>query len=450
MAQVGTVALEGAGDFANDPAFDSLLELSNSAPVAVTDTVSTLEDTTSAIFNVLANDTDADGGVLTATALTSPTNGVLTPTTPGSFTYTPSANYNGSDSFTYTVSDGTDSSIGTVNITVTPVNDLPVAVSDTKSTPEDTATTITVATDIDSSVFISVCTGGNGGIIVDNKDGSITFTPPLDFNGPITLLCTTTDNQGASTQSAATILVGVTPVNDAPVANADTAEVNQYSSVDIPVLANDTDVDLDVLVVATVAAPLHGTATTQPDGTIRYAPTGSFTGTDSFTYTAGDGTTTSNTATVTVTVFPVICSTDSVTDTDGVVTGTFVRLSDQVACKRYTLDATAAAGAVPGSVLFSPEGAAQVEYRGFVSFGPVSAPGGALNLSLEYDPSGGFVFQPVLLCIAPQFEASGVVTSATLPGAETWCVASESTVADADGNAITTWQVYGRDDPRFQ
>lgn len=443
--QVGTVTLEGAGDFANDPNFDSLLYLSNAPPSAVNDPVSTNEDTPTT-FNVLTNDSDGDGDALSASALSGPSHGTVVPAVAnGSFTYTPAANYNGSDSFTYTVTDGTDSSTATVNITVVPVNDPPVSVSSSPSTSEDTATTITVATDIDSTRLTSACTSDGGGTIVDNSDGSVTFTPPQNFNGTITLSCTTRDDQRASTQTSATIVVGVTPVNDAPVATADSAEVNQNSSVAIDVLANDTDVDLNSLVVATVTQPQHGTATPL-GGKITYAPAVGFTGTDSFTYTAGDGTTTSNSATVTVTVFPVLCSTGTVTDTDGAVTGTFVRLSDSFECKRYALDANAAAG----TVLFSPEGAAQVDYRGYLSFGPAGAPGGVLNLALEYDPNGGFVFQPVLLCIAPQFDASGTVTSATLPSGQTWCVASESTVADINGNALTTWQVFGHDDPRFQ
>ena len=82
---------------------------------------------------------DIDGDALTYTITTPLANGTLTPTgTPGHYTYTPNANFTGPDSFTYTVSDGTLTDTGTVSVTVTPVNDAPVAVDDTKSPPPKT------------------------------------------------------------------------------------------------------------------------------------------------------------------------------------------------------------------------------------------------------------------------------------------------------------------------
>src|SRR5207237_4989056 len=79
--------------------------------------------------NVLTNDTDVDAGTtLTATLVANPSHGAVTLATNGAFTYTPAANYNGSDSFTYKANDGTvDSNIATVSITMTPVNNAPAA-----------------------------------------------------------------------------------------------------------------------------------------------------------------------------------------------------------------------------------------------------------------------------------------------------------------------------------
>ncbi len=242
--------------------------------------------------------------------------------------------------------------------------------------------------------------------------------------------------------------VVVSPVNDAPVAVADPAEVNENGTVAINVVANDTDVDGDTLVVGSVATPPASGIAVAAGGSIQYTPSFGFTGTDSFTYTVTDGTATSGPATVTITVHPVICSAETVSDTDpaGPVSGSFTRLDSLPECKRYVLDADAAAG----TVLFVPDGAAQVAYRGYITFAPAVAPGGVLNLTLEYDPTGGTIFRPVLVCINPQFDLTGAVTSATLPGVETWCIASETTRGDVNGNAVTTWQVFGRDDPRFQ
>ena len=114
----------------------------NDAPVAADDAYSTAEDTalTVAAPGVLGNDTDPDGDPLTAVLVSGPSHGTLTLNADGSFTYTPAANFNGTDSFTYRASDGTaDSNLATVTITVTAVNDAPAATDDAYSTAEDTA-----------------------------------------------------------------------------------------------------------------------------------------------------------------------------------------------------------------------------------------------------------------------------------------------------------------------
>jgi hypothetical protein len=239
-----------------------------------------------------------------------------------------------------------------------------------------------------------------------------------------------------------------------PVAAPDTGDVDQNrsdiaekNSVVIPVLANDTDADLDQLQVESLTQPAHGVAAITSDGTaIEYTPDDGFVGPDSFTYRATDGTSSSNEATVSVDVVEVMCSLDTVSDTDAGVQATFTRLSDPEACKRYTLDADAAAG----TVLFQPQGGADVDYRGFITFGPKAAPVGTLGLLLQYDPELDGTYKPVRWCTSPVFDAAGNVTSATRPSGETWCIASETTRGQGTGNLVTTWQVFGRDDPKFQ
>lgn len=448
---IGTVSLEGSNDFGNDPNYDTLFYLSNTAPSAVNDSMTTNEDVP-ATLNVLLNDSDPDGDSLSAVLVSGPTNGSVTLSSPGSFTYTPNPNYHGPDSFTYKANDGgADSNTATVTVTVVSVNDPPNAVSGPAATPEDTAVTVTVATDVDSTVLSAACTSTGGGVIVDNSNGTVTYTPPPDFHGTIVLTCTVTDDQGASAQTTATVTVGVTPVNDAPVANDDSADVDASASVVVSVLGNDSDVDLDALSVSNlIVGPAGGNATVNLDQTVTYAPRRGFVGTATFTYTANDGTADSNVATATVTVFPVICSRDTVSDTDGAVSGSFTRLTDSQDCKRYSIDADESAG----TVLFQPSGDATVDYRGYLTFAPAAAPpagsDGVFGLLLEYDPAGGTNFQPVLWCIAASFDSAGVVTTATLPGSETWCVASSASRANVSGQIVTTWQVFGHDDPRFQ
>src|SRR5207302_814027 len=113
----------------------------NDAPVAVDDSYTTAEDATirRASRSVMANDSDVDADALSAILVSQPAHGSVTLNTNGSFSYVPVANYNGSDSFTYKANDGVaDSGIATVSISITSVNDAPVAVDDSYTTAEDT------------------------------------------------------------------------------------------------------------------------------------------------------------------------------------------------------------------------------------------------------------------------------------------------------------------------
>src|SRR6185369_5688627 len=120
----------------------------NDAPVAVDDSYTTPEDTQLTVIaaGVLVNDSDVDGDALSAILVSQPTHGVLTLNTNGGFNYVPETNYLGSDSFTYQANDGaTNSNIATVSITITGVNDAPVAVDDSYTTAEDTQLTVIAA-----------------------------------------------------------------------------------------------------------------------------------------------------------------------------------------------------------------------------------------------------------------------------------------------------------------
>lgn len=443
----GTVSLEGSGDFGGNPAHDTLLYLSNLAPTARDDTFATDEDV-ELRGDVLANDSDADGQPLTASLLSGPADGSLDLSPDGTFTYRPDPDWSGTDSFTYRASDGQATATARATITVRPVNDAPVGVDSTASTDEDTTVTLTMATDVDSPELTADCTSDGGGTIVDHGDGTIALTPPPDLHGSLVVTCTVTDDHGASTTPRAVVIVTVEAVNDPPVAGDDTAEVDAGSSAVIDVLANDTDVDRDPLSVTDLAAvtPAGASAVANPDGTVTYTPPAGYDGPGGFTYRASDGQATSDVATVDVSVFPVLCSLQTVSDTDGDVTGSFTRLSDQLDCKRYALEAVEE----DDTVVFAPEGGDTVAYRGFLTFGSEPTPGdGEVALLLRYDPAGGTDYRNVLWCIDPQFDGDDEVSSATVPPGETWCIASADTRGDSEGGLTTTWQVYGVDDPRF-
>src|SRR5205814_1448553 len=143
---------------------------------------------------VLANDTDVDGDVLTTLLVAGPQHGVLALNSDGLFSYTPAANYNGADSFTYRASDGpATSNVATVALTITPVNDAPVAQDDAYQSAEDTPLTIgapggVVANDTDAdgdALTALLVTGPQHGVLALNPDGAFSYTPAAEDHGPV-------------------------------------------------------------------------------------------------------------------------------------------------------------------------------------------------------------------------------------------------------------------------
>ena len=288
----------------------------NDPPVATDDSYSTNEDTTLNITapGVLANDTDPDGGgPLTAVKVSDPTNGTLTLNSVGSFTYTPNADFSGTDSFTYKANDGTsDSNVATVNITVNPVNDPPLANDDSYTTDEDTTLNITAPgvlgndSDPDDGDILTAAkvSDPTNGTLTLNSVGSFTYTPNADFSGTDSF--TYRANDGTSDSNVATVNITISPVPDAPVANDDAYTTDEDTTLILAapggVLANDTDADGDPLTAILQNGPSKGFLTLNSSGSFSYKPNLNFFGTDYFTYTAGDGQGGTDTATVTITV----------------------------------------------------------------------------------------------------------------------------------------------------
>ena len=273
----------------------------NHAPVANPQSnVTTLEDTSTAITLTASDDV---GDVLTY-AVTTPTNGTLSGTAPN-LTYTPAANYNGSDSFTFKVNDGSlDSNEATVSINVTAVNDAPVANPQSGvTTAEDTPTAITLtASDVDGDALTYIVTPPTHGALSGTAP-NLTYTPGLNYNGSDSFAFTV--NDGTVPSAAATVSITVTAVNDAPTAVNDSYSILKGSSLTIAapgVLGNDTDVDSSPLTAALNTGPSNGTLVLNTNGSFTYTPDPSFVGLVSFTYKANDGSLDSNVATVSITV----------------------------------------------------------------------------------------------------------------------------------------------------
>jgi glucose/arabinose dehydrogenase len=271
----------------------------NDAPVAVNGSVTTLEDQPQ---NITLGASDVDGPSLTYSIVTAPAHGALTGAGPN-LTYTPAQNYNGADSFAFKANDGlTDSNLATVSISVTAVNDAPVAANRSVTTLEDQPQSITLsATDVDgASLTYAIVARPTHGVL-NGTGANLTYTPAANYNGPDSF--TFRANDGLIDSNLATVSIGVTPVNDAPVATKDSAVTRRNTAVAISVLANDSDVDGDALTVASFTAPSKGRVTVGTSAkTVTYTPSNGFIGIDTFTYTASDGHGGTATATVTVTV----------------------------------------------------------------------------------------------------------------------------------------------------
>ncbi len=280
----------------------------NNPPVAVDDSATVAEDSIDNIIDVLTNDTDLDGDTLSVTAVGTASHGSVT-LTAGVVKYTPTSNYVGPDSFTYTVSDGLLTDEGLVSITVTNVNDPPVAVDDLATVAEDSIANIinvlTNDTDIDTGDVLTVTAVGTASHgTVTLTAGVVKYTPDTGFVGIDSFTYTVSD--GALTDGGVVnITVGT---NHPPVAVADAYVVLvNRTLVVLPadgVLKNDSDEDGHALTAILVTTPGHhdGLFILNPDGSFTYTPAAGFFGTDTFTYKVNDGLVDSGVVTVTISV----------------------------------------------------------------------------------------------------------------------------------------------------
>src|SRR5207247_477977 len=240
--------------------------------------------------------TDSDvAGPVTVTILSAPTNGVLSllNTNTGAVTYTPNTNYNGPDSFTFTVSDGSLLATGLVSIAVTPVNDAPVANNQSVTTPEDTSTNLVLTgSDVEGPVTFAILSAPTNGVLslLNTNTGAVTYTPNTNYNGLDSFRFTVSDG---SLLATGTVSIAVTPVKDVPLATGDSYSLFKNSTLSVPVsgvLTNDIDPDGDLLTAILVTSPTHAAAfNLSTNGSFTYTPVSNYVGSDSFSYRANDG-----------------------------------------------------------------------------------------------------------------------------------------------------------------
>jgi VCBS repeat-containing protein len=303
----------------------------NDAPVVTDDAASVYEDGSLSGSSVLSNDSDLHSGApgennlpMTALLVADVSHGTLTLNSDGTYTYVPDADYFGADSFTYRAEDslGAQSLIATVSITVTEVNDPPIATDDAiAAIDEDSGDyTISFASLLgndstgpgnESAQTLTISSVGSAvGGTVSILGSDVVFSPTLNFNGAANFDYVVTDDgtsNGLSDPLTDTGHVAFTidAVNDAPVAVGDSYSTDEDITLNVSapgVLGNDSDVDLDALTTELVSNVSNGTLTLNANGSFSYVPDADFSGSDSFTYNATDSLLDSNVVTVSITV----------------------------------------------------------------------------------------------------------------------------------------------------
>jgi VCBS repeat-containing protein len=469
----------------------------NDAPVDGNETNTVIEDTTltvadGAAGDLLNNATDVDGNPLTITGYTIagiagtqavgvgvliPSVGTITINANGSYSFVPVANYTGAiPVITYTVSDGTLTDTSTLTLSITPVNDAPIAVTDNYTMAEDgaaiTLTPLTGDSDPDGttptiqSINGTALTPGvaqaiavTGGTVNITAGGVITFTPALNFNGTVNFPYVITDG---TTTATANQVITVTPVNDAPIAVTDNYTMAEDgAAITLTPLTGDSDPDGTTPTiqsingtaltpgVAQAIAVTGGTVNITAGGVITFTPALNFNGTVNFPYVITDGTTTA-TANQVITVTPVNDAPVDGNETNTVIEDTTLTVADGAAgdllnnatdvdgnpltITGYTIAGIAGTQAVGVGVLIPSVGTITINANGSYSFVPVANYTGAIPV-ITYTVSDGTLTDTstLTLSITPVNDAPIAVTD-------------NYTMAE-DGAAITLTPLTGDSDP---
>jgi subtilisin family serine protease len=269
----------------------------NAAPVAGDDTLSLNQGSTGSI-DVLANDTDADGDVLSIVGTTDATAGDVEVTADG-VTYTPDPSFFGSDSFEYAVTDplgATDTGLVTID-----VNGRPSAIDDTTETNQGSAVSLApLANDSDpegDAVSITSASAPAHGSVAIGPSGELTYTPDASYHGTDSFEYEIVDANGASDVGVVSVAV-----NGAPVSIDDSATAKKKGAVRVDVISNDSDPEGHVMSLTSSTQAAQGTVDCSSAGTCTYLPNGRYKGMDSFTYAMCDAKGACDRATVRITV----------------------------------------------------------------------------------------------------------------------------------------------------
>ena len=254
----------------------------NDQPVADAGAVTTAEDNG---VGILLSGSDIDGDAITFLVGTTPTNGAVTCDTGGSCTYTPAPNFHGSDLFTFVVDDGAATDEASISVTVTSVNDDPVALPASATTNEDESVGIPlVATDVDGDALTFTYGSASNGVVSGSGPDAV-YTPNPNVNGSDSFGFTVEDGQGGT--DSAVVSVEVLSVNDAPVGTGGTVATPEDTDVSFSLGA--TDVEGDTLTFVVTTPPESGDLVCDAAGDCTYDPAPDFSGSVTVGYEVSDG-----------------------------------------------------------------------------------------------------------------------------------------------------------------
>ncbi|MEE9313508.1 MAG: tandem-95 repeat protein, partial [Rhizobiaceae bacterium] len=272
----------------------------NDIPLSGTpNTQTTDEDTALTSIDVLSFSSDLDGDVVSViSGSVSAANGSVAINGDGTLNYTPNANFNGSDTISYSVEDGNGgTAVGSVAVNVNTINDAPLAGSvGAQATTENTALNnilvLPSASDVDGDTLSIVAGSGSAlnGVVSINGDGTLNYTPNINFNGSDTVSYSVTDGNGGVV--VGTVDIAVASVNNTPIAGLPSAQTTNEDVAlnNINVLSAASDIDGDTLTVqAGSASALNGAVSINGDGTLNYTPNADYFGSDTISYTVDDG-----------------------------------------------------------------------------------------------------------------------------------------------------------------
>ncbi len=284
------------GDLTDTQVITVTINAVNDAPIATTGITGTTSE--GASVSIALSGTDIDGDILTFSTSIDPSYGIVDIS--GSYaTYTPNDYFNGSDTFTFSVSDGVLSDEATGSVTVEAVNDAPVLqdIDDFSFDEDNSHVLILIAEDFDGDDLSYIIEGGFGSSISTVLTGdSIEFIPNENFNGSESFIITVTDGELSDVQI---IVISVIAINDEPVAQDISLDINEDEQTAI--ILDGIDIDGDALSYTIIDNPL-GSIVSIDGSIVNYIPPSNFIGEDMFSYTASDGILNSEEGIVTLTI----------------------------------------------------------------------------------------------------------------------------------------------------